>query len=342
MHFKKKGCTNVDLALFINNCRLDVVPRYKYLGITLGSSLEMETIMEPLVNAGNQALSQIIGKTHNNYDLSYQTFSTLYKAGVMPILDYASGAWNLGLKNSKIDQNQDRAMQFYLGLPKTSPRLALVGDMGWIPGPVRRDLDTVHLYNQITQMSETRITQQVFEMECENRGAWYNNLHNICNITNRLDNLNRNMPIAIKDLEQELSNMYTIAWKNEMGNSVKLENYGQIKSELKPESYVKCNLPKVKHSLIARIHSGMLPLQIESGKHIGIERSDRLCTKCDQNVVEDEVHFLFHCNAYDAKRLELYRKVPYLLNANDNIVRFGQLCNLPFTFATYLMNIWEK
>ena len=37
-------------------------------------------------------------------------------------------------------------------------------------------------------------------------------------------------------------------------------------------------------------------LAIETGRYKGIPRHDRICTRCTDNTVEDERHFLFSCN----------------------------------------------
>ena len=46
----------------------------------------------------------------------------------------------------------------------------------------------------------------------------------------------------------------------------------------------------------------MLPLEIETGKFLGLNVEDRLCQVCDQNAVENEIHFLLHCTLYDELR----------------------------------------
>ena len=46
----------------------------------------------------------------------------------------------------------------------------------------------------------------------------------------------------------------------------------------------------------------MLPLKIETGRFLGLNVEDRLCQVCDQNAVENEIHFLLHCTLYDDLR----------------------------------------
>ena len=108
--------------------------------------MDLDMITETLSSAGSHALSPLIYKTRSNYDLGYGTYTTLFHACVTPILDYACGAWHVG-KCSKIDNVQYMAVRFYCGLPKSCPLISLTSEMGQTPGVIRRDVETVRLYN---------------------------------------------------------------------------------------------------------------------------------------------------------------------------------------------------
>lgn len=43
-------------------------------------------------------------------------------------------------------------------------------------------------------------------------------------------------------------------------------------------------------------------LAIETGRYNNIERNDRLCSLCNQGIIESEFHFLFVCTFYTAIR----------------------------------------
>ena len=50
------------------------------------------------------------------------------------------------------------------------------GDMGWMPGVIRRDLEVLRLYNRIVKMGMDRLTQRIFEYDCLVQGPWFKNL----------------------------------------------------------------------------------------------------------------------------------------------------------------------
>ena len=58
----------------------------------------------------------------------------------------------------------------------------------------------------------------------------------------------------------------------------------------------------------------MLPLKIETGRFLGLNVEDRLCQVCDQNAVENEIHFLLHCTLYDDLRRAMIVKSEGILD----------------------------
>ena len=51
-------------------------------------------------------------------------------------------------------------------------------------------------------------------------------------------------------------------------------------------------------------------LNIETGRYYNVDRENRLCTMCNNNIVEDEYHVVLECNRYSDVR-KLYIKKYY-------------------------------
>ena len=139
MHFRNKRRPRPNTSFSIDGNNLEIIGTYKYLGLVLSENLDMCVTVENMAKAGTRALGQLIGKTRSNYDLGYNSFTTLFNSCVIPVLDYGVGAWH-SIKadvHKKTDQIQQRAVRYYCGLPRSTPILGLNADMGWIPGEVR-------------------------------------------------------------------------------------------------------------------------------------------------------------------------------------------------------------
>jgi len=55
-------------------------------------------------------------------------------------------------------------------------------------------------------------------------------------------------------------------------------------------------------SFTAQLRSGTLPLHVETGRFRNIKLENRICSLCQLNEIEDEVHFLFKCPLYNEVR----------------------------------------
>jgi len=55
--------------------------------------------------------------------------------------------------------------------------------------------------------------------------------------------------------------------------------------------------------VLAKLRSGVLPLEIETGRWRGVPADERLCMLCNDGSVEDEYHFVLECDKYREKRI---------------------------------------
>ena len=53
---------------------------------------------------------------------------------------------------------------------------------------------------------------------------------------------------------------------------------------------------------MAQFRLGILLLEIEIGRFRNIPLGNRISQMCNNNVVEDEIHFLCECNSYSEYR----------------------------------------
>ena len=64
-----------------------------------------------------------------------------------------------------------------------------------------------------------------------------------------------------------------------------------------------------------------MPLKVETGRFIGTPIELRLCELCPESEIEDELHFLLHCEHYNEFRQKLFSDIlsitPTFLNYND-------------------------
>ena len=201
--------------------------------------------IEQLASAGSRALGALLSKSRDNYNLGYGSFTKLFHACVTPILDYGLGSWWTGQPQcSKMDKVQSRACHFFCGLPKNVAALGVVGDMGWSPGVIRWDVESVHLYKQICRMSDHRLPKRLLFYDKHVGGDWSQNMELICGLVNRMQSWEEANALNISYVKTELTAHYQATWKSEIINKSKLANYAQLKEDLSAAYYITAGLPK--------------------------------------------------------------------------------------------------
>ena len=89
------------------------------------------------------------------------------------------------------------------------------------------------------------------------------------------------------------------------------------KNEISVANYCSVNLKRSQRALITKLRLGIFPINIELGRYRGIPRDERLCPICLSGEIEDELHILLHCDAYQAARDLLFLHATELVNFNE-------------------------
>ena len=87
-------------------------------------------------------------------------------------------------------------------------------------------------------------------------------------------------------------------------NGNKLRTFRLYKDRLSTENYVTANISRGERSVFAKLRSGTLPLEIETGRFKKVPLAERRCTLCKSGI-EDEIHFLVDCDFYNDLRYNM-------------------------------------
>ncbi len=95
----------------------------------------------------------------------------------------------------------------------------------------------------------------------------------------------------------------------------------KFKTCFKIEDYVMSFMSRQQISYLAQLRCRILPLHIETGRWYVVKEEDRLYKACNNNQIENEYHFIFHCNAYSTLRTTFYHQIssvmPTFIDNND-------------------------
>ena len=356
VHFRPKKFKQTEFQFMYQDKPLETVSSYKYLGIIFDEHLNFNKCTEILSESAGRALGSVISKFKKLQDCTFKTFTKLYDTGLTPILDYSAGVW--GYNDRKpINDIQNRAIRYFLGVHKFTPIIGLEAEMGWDHSNIRRFKWMLLLWNRLTMMDINRLTRKVFEYDYKiNSNNWCTEINTILKNINQEIIFCRKTPCNINHSIEELRRNYENTWKINIMNKAKLRTYVLFKTSYTTETYLKLNLVKWERSTLAQFRLGVLPLEIETGRYKRkkeengsmrkLEVNERLCKMCSEIEVEDEIHFLLKCTKYNEDRNLLLNHATTL---NQNFHSFPINEQLKFLMnncikyvARYLSDAWSK
>ena len=174
---------------------------------------------------------------------------------------------------------------------------------------------------------------------------WCSEVESIFDDINNSVTYDNRLKCDINDCRTRLCDAQVLQWSNGKLDKPKLRTYNLVKQEFIVENYVKyCD--KSVRSHLCQIRCGILPLEIETGRHRKIELQNRMCKLCNLNEVEDEFHFICKCPLYNYLRKDLYNNMNDINDDFDNLNDFDK-----FTFilkksnncvGRYVLNCFQK
>ena len=330
--FNKSGRL-IQEPFYIGNTKIECVNKYKYLGIVLCSSGSFKEAKELLFKKALKA-SFKLHKDMKSSDPSIKTQLHLFDHLIKPISLYNCEIWGM-LTKCNLEKNKDiydiykdwnaeklnmKFCKLILGAGKKSTNIAILSELGRLPMYCSIILSLLSYWHRIENMSESSLLHCAYD-ECKNLSQsdinnWYNTVKFFCNKLdlNLLICKKSNMTTFKGLLKKHIKKNFYRYWLNihDKGQTFgKLDTYFLLKNTFATEKYlslksfeqrkVLCKFRISTHEL--RIERGRYEYTKDTdGKKIPLERNQRICTFCNLNCVEDEIHFLTNCPLYIEER----------------------------------------
>ena len=120
-----------------------------------------------------------------------------------------------------------------------------------------------------------------------------------------------------------LRSIYLDSWRSTLlsNKDGKLRTYTKFKSNFRRECYLSILTNITQRKNFTRFRISCHQLKIETGRYTGIPCNLRICPHCNNEEIQDEIHFLFKCPTYHKDRSDLYEIVdnvcPCFINLTD-------------------------
>ena len=343
VHFRPPSIQQTDFEFKCGLNDIDKTDSYKYLGLWFDEHLRMDKVVKELAKSASRALGALIGKFISVGGMTYDVFTKLYETVVEPVLMYCSGVW--GTKQySVINTVQNKAIRFFMAVGKHTSNIALRGDMGWNSCFSKQRRASIRLMCRVVRTDDGRLFSRIVRWSSRYRRGWHGTITKLISDmdeTNLVNDRTVSTKTVIRRLSDKLNDLDLQDWHRALYddrncvNGNKLRTYRTFKQSINPEAYVTSDIPRTHRRVLAQFRAGCLPIAIETGRYSRptIPLEERKCLFCTQDVIEDEKHFLIHCNLYDDLRSELYNACSSFIYDFENLNsdrKFSSIMTCPY------------
>ena len=335
----------------INGTQLESVRSYKYLGFLLTPSGEINSGLNDLKDRALRAYMKLKNDLGTSFDRDMNTTLHLIDTMIKPILLYNSDFWGCMKlpKNNPIEIMHMKMCKQLLGVHKNTTNNGVLLETGRVPLGIHAIKAAIKNWERIRKYQANSLLIDSYQNADEENLLWIERIKYTLESNGMLAfylNPYEELPIFInRKLNQKLYDQFHQSAFESIGkDDSKLRTYAIFKIEKGQEKY----LSEIKNTSVrkqlSKFRLSNHSLMIETGRHRNINSERRYCPFC-KNLVETEIHFLFHCPIYFAIRNNLIKEVleskPDFLNLNDNDKLKYLMGDIDTNFGSFVYNAFE-
>ena len=341
MIFEKGRHTNYDF--FIYNTPVEVVKSFKYLGVFFFyKNGNWNRTQKRLALHASLVLHNLF-IIFNETELPFQQKIQLFDSLVSSILNYSSEVWGTHVAPD-IELVHTKFCRKILNVKQSTNCDALFGELGRVPMYIHRKITMLKYWIKILNQHENSLLHKPYiilknDADYEliyNGNNWAHNIEQIV-IEHDLSFIwehQTNIRIELEPIKFHIQQLYYERWYHSINNYPRLECYSLFKHSFEFEQYL--NIIKVPKFRIAltRFTTSAHNLAIEQGRYTEQPRNLRICENCNQNIIENEFHFLLICSKYTHLRRQYLKRYYYTWPNEYKFINF-----LTETSATVINNL---
>jgi hypothetical protein len=316
--FRKGGYLAASERWFYNDCRMKVVNSYKYLGICFSTKLSFNYACQDLVSRAKKALLCIMSKLYRINNNSIHVFLKIFDAQVQPIVLYGAELWGLESSSTVIENVHLFGLKRFLGVDKRTPNDLVYGEVGRFPIYLNANVRCMRYWLKLTRMEEHRLPFRAYKMllNLDGRGKinWVTNIRRILSV-NGFSYVWENQGVGclnafIRMFRQRLIDIRWQTWADHVNTSDRFSFYRQFKTSTMVEPYIRLELNRYIRYALTRLRFGVSDITVHRSRYSVHKDEELKCPLC-QSPVENEVHFVLCCPAFDDLRYEFIQPKYY-------------------------------
>ena len=294
---------------------LEPVDSFCYLGFEVKPSGTMAHGASVLIDKSLKALRPL-QRAIANFQMPLELSLKLFHALIEPIAMYNVENWstlsdkqlaNLSsgtllslIDKAPLDVLHRKILKYTLGVNKSTPNIAIYGDTGETPLTIKALTLLVNFWHHLNMLPEHSLAYLALKEHIRMRTNWLKTVEKTINVFNLAEYIDNP---AFKQISKKFGReVYRTKWTESLSvnDQSRVKFYKQINSELRPSSYTL--LPYHQRKVISKLRCSSHALEVEKGRHNKSPSDTRICKLCNQNAIEDEIHFLTSCQIYTTLR----------------------------------------
>ena len=319
MVFRKGGHLSAGESWTYGNKKIETVNSYKYLGFTLTTKLSYSYACGEYTSKAKSKILDLMKTMWSLGSFDSTVFFQLFDAQIKPMLLYASEIWGMS-RLSIIESAHLFACKRLLGVSNRTPNHMVYGDTGRYPLFIESTISTLRYWLKIRKLPITRLPKQALTMlensllvNGRNHDNWVKSVKD-CLLSLGFENAwttgVTHERAFLSSVKRKLIENFQQEWFAKISSSERFSTYRLFKEVHQGEKYINdITIKKFRDSLI-RLRFGINELGVNKRYQIVTDTSKN-CPFCPEEL-EDESHFLFHCQTYTDLRNK------YLLDLSSN------------------------
>ena len=317
---------------------IETVNEFKYLGITFNFNGSFVKCRSNLCDQARKAMCYVLNRIQEQ-SLDIDVAFELFDAMVLPILTFGSEIW--GFENlDQIERLHLKFCKYVLKLKRSTVTAMVYGELGRFPVSVAIRVKMISFWGRLLRQNGTianRMYHLVYDRYMNGKQSkWLKcikeTLEN-CGLAGVwISHQFRNPKHLATIVKRTLKDQYIQNWQAGLQNTTKTAIYKEIKQSWGFENYL-LQLPESQRITLCKFRCGNHKLPIETGRYNNTPRNDRLCLKCNNGSVCDEVHFVLSCPHFSNLR---NRHIPNRFTMHPDIQKYKELFNSPINILKKL------
>lgn len=317
------NATKKSEPILYNDCILEEVDDFKYLGITLNRKGNMRYSQQILIKQAIRARATLDNYLRKHKHMSIKIIFELFDTLITPIILYNCELWGITIVK-EIEQFHLAFMKRILGVKPSTNTCLVYAELGRYPLYVTIYKRLIKYWLKLTVTEEHKYIRIMYVDSPSPWSLFVRNLlfENGFGYVWEAAGVGVNHSVFIKQFEHRLKDTFQQGCFADISNSHRCNLYNMLNRDFIAATYLhKVNI-QYNRKAMTQLRLSSHKLMIERGRWHKIPQTDRLCTEC--HTLEDEYHVLFICPRYDCIRKQ-YVKQYYI--TRPSMHKFIELLN---------------